>query len=112
MSDATQIEGVAGLAQRFILETNTFLSQHWNEAKVWWPLKAGGESPAQPHLDDTAGTRTVSSWDAEELVSRLIRSCGILDPRAGFAWHPRCTIVLVVNSDEAQPLCRQLVAVA
>ena len=74
--------GLAGLAARFILETNTFLARHWAEAKTWWPLKSAGDRAAEPCGDPPADTNTpaprVFTPDADELVLRLIQGCALV----------------------------------
>lgn len=112
MSDPITIKvGLAGLtdlANRFILETNTFLSRHWNERRVWWPRKlapedVGGPCGSEASSADATVPPAVAT-DAEELVSRLIRSCRVLHPQAQFTGHPRYAIVLVLDAEQAQPI--------
>ena len=99
------INGLAVLAEQFILETNAFLESHWDESKVWWPRKPADDDAAPPggsedSLDGATVSR-VATADAEELVSRLIQSCGILQPQERVAGHPHYAILFVFDAEGA-----------
>ena len=100
------IIGLAELADRFILETNAFLESHWGESKVWWPRKPDGIHAAPPGGNggslEGATVSRVATADAEELVTRLIQSCGILQPQERVVGHPHYAILFVFDAEGAQ----------
>jgi hypothetical protein len=98
--------GLADLADRFILETNAFLESHWDQSRVWWPRKPDGIHAAPPggNGDSLEGTTVsrVATPGAEELVARLMESCGIVQPQERVAGHPHYAIVFVFDVEQAQ----------
>jgi len=100
------INGLADLADRFILETNTFLESHWDQSKVWWPRKPADHQAVPPggngELLEGTTVSPAATADAEELVSRLIQSCGILQPQERVVGHPHYAILFVFDGEGAQ----------
>lgn len=69
------------LTDRFIQETNDFLSSHRDDPGAGWPLKAAVRE------------------EVEELITRLMHSCRVIHPREGGAACPRYAILLVVDGE-------------
>ena len=102
------IIGLAEMADRFILETNAFLESHWDQSRVWWPRKSTDDYAATPGGNgdplEGATVSRVATADAEELVSRLIQSCGILQPQERVVGHPHYAILFVFDAEGAPPV--------
>jgi hypothetical protein len=72
-------ERLTDLTDRFIQETNDFLSCHRDDPGAGWPLKCAVQQ------------------EVEELITRLLHRCRVIHPQEG-GGCPRYAILFVVDS--------------